>query len=145
MADAFIVDTSVFVRWFLEQEPGYEHAREIRGSFVAGGVILQTVDFARIELANVLRKQGLLKGRFSVEEYMAASRSVDDIGVTIHITDAAALERAAELAARLMLGFYDAVFVDRAIEEGLSLLTSDRRLANAVGTAVPVEVLRSGP
>lgn len=142
VADAFIVDTCVFVRWFLQQDPGYEHARAIRSSFLAGDVILQTVDCARFELSNVLRRQGLLKGLLSVEEYVAASRSVDDLGVTIHVTDAAALERSAELAARFTLTFFDAVFIDRAIEAGVPLLTTDRHLANAVGNAVSIEVLR---
>ena len=63
----------------------------------------------------------------------------------IHGTDADALERAGELATRCTLRFFDAVLVDRALQRGMPLLTSDRKLANAVGTAAPVEILRGIP
>ncbi|MEV0235109.1 hypothetical protein [Nonomuraea sp. NPDC050786] len=62
MADAYIVDTGVFLRWFVDQ-PGYEHAREMQDAFLRGQVMLETADFARIEVAGVLRKKGLLSGR----------------------------------------------------------------------------------
>ena len=70
---------------------------------------------------------------------------VTDLGITIHGTDADALERAGELATRCTLRFFDAVLVDRALQRGMPLLTSDRKLANAVGTAAPVEILRGIP
>ncbi|MBE1588666.1 hypothetical protein ACFPOI_54705 [Nonomuraea angiospora] len=41
MADAYLVDTSVFLRWFVDQ-PGYEHAREIQDAFLRGRVALET-------------------------------------------------------------------------------------------------------
>lgn len=71
--------------------------------------------------------------------------SIDDLGITIHGTDADALERAGELATRCMLRFFDAVLVDRALRRGMPLLTSDRKLANAVGAVAPVEILRGIP
>ncbi|SEG73869.1 hypothetical protein SAMN04489712_110164 [Thermomonospora echinospora] len=50
MADAYLVDTGVFLRWFVDQE-GFEHAREIQQAFLDGTVLLETVDFARVEVA----------------------------------------------------------------------------------------------
>ncbi len=144
MADAFLVDTSVFVRWFLRQV-GYEHAREIRTGFLAGSVRLQTVDCVRFELGHVLRTRGLLKGRLDGKEYLAATRSIDDLDITVHVTDGDALERSAELAWQRSLRFFDAVLMDRALVEGLPLLTSDRRLVNAVGVTGAVEILRGVP
>ncbi|MEU4831963.1 hypothetical protein [Streptosporangium sp. NPDC023615] len=61
MADAYIVDTGVFLRWFVDQ-PGFEHAREVQEAFLDDLVMLETADFARIEVAGVLRKKGLLVG-----------------------------------------------------------------------------------
>ncbi|MGH3697839.1 MAG: type II toxin-antitoxin system VapC family toxin [Pseudonocardiaceae bacterium] len=144
VADCFVVDTSVFLRWYVPQI-GFEHAREVRQDFLAGAVALETVDSTRFELGHVLRTKGLLKGHLSVAQYRAAVRSIDDLGITIHGTDADALERAGELATRCMLRFFDAVFVDRALQRGMPLLTSDRKLANAVGTVAPVEILRGIP
>ena len=105
----------------------------------------QTVDFARIEVAGVLREKGFLAGRLTLEEFTAAVRVFDDIGVTVDLTTVDRLERAAQLAAGKMLGMYDALFVQRARELSLPLLTSDARLGRAVDGTVQVEVLRSLP
>jgi predicted nucleic acid-binding protein len=142
--DAFVVDTSVFVRWFLEQV-GYEHAREVRARFLAGALRLETVDCVRFELGHVLRTRGLLLGRLDGKEYVAATRAIDDLGVAVQITDVDALESASELAWRRNLRFFDAVLVHRAMERGIPLLTSDRKLATAVGTLAPIELLRGVP
>jgi predicted nucleic acid-binding protein len=95
-----------------------------------------------ITVAGVLREKGLLGGRLTPEEFAAAVRVIDDIGVTVHETTADRLEHAASLAAKRMLGMYDALFVHLAQELGLPILTSDARLARAAGTTARVEVLR---
>ncbi|HEY6788043.1 MAG TPA: type II toxin-antitoxin system VapC family toxin, partial [Trebonia sp.] len=126
-------------------QDGFVHARELQQKLIDGTAVAETVDFARVEVAGVLRKKGFLAGRLSLEEFTAAVRVIDDIGVTIHPTTADRLERAAELAARKMLGMYDALFVQLARELGLPLLTSDAKLSRAVNGTVQVEVLQSSP
>jgi hypothetical protein len=54
VADAYVVDTGVFLRWFVDQE-GFEHARELQRRLVAGSAAMETADFARVEVAGVLR------------------------------------------------------------------------------------------
>ena len=92
-----------------------------------------------------MRTRGLLKGRLEGKEYLAATRSIDDLDITVHVTDGDALERSAELAWQRNLRFFDAVLMDRALVEGLPLLTSDRRLVNAAGATGSVEILRGVP
>jgi predicted nucleic acid-binding protein len=106
-----------------------------------GSVTMTTADFARIEVAGVLRKKGLLAGRLTAEEFTAAVRVIDDIGVTVHVTTADRLERAAGLAANKRLGMYDAVFVQLAEELKLPLMTADLKLRRATEGTVQVEVL----
>lgn len=72
-----------------------------------------------------MRKKGLLPGRLTVEEFTAAVRVIDDIGVVVHDTTADRLERAAAIAAGKNLGMYDALFVQLARE--LDLATVDHR------------------
>jgi len=141
VADAYVVDTGVFLRWFVDQD-GFEHARELQQKLVHGSTAVETVDFARVEVAGVLRKKGLLAGRLTAEEFTAAVRVIDDIGVTVHETTADRLERSAAMAARKNLGMYDALFVQLARELDLPLLTTDRRLQRAAEGSVTVEVLR---
>ena len=141
VADAYVVDTGVFLRWFVDQE-GFEHAQELQQKLVVGSMTVATVDFARVEVAGVLRKKGLLAGRLTADEFAAAVRIIDDIGVTVYATTADRLERAAALAAQRKLGMYDALFVHLSQELGLPILTSDARLSRAVSGITQVEVLR---
>jgi predicted nucleic acid-binding protein len=148
VAEAYVAHTGVFLRWFVDQD-GFEHARELHQELVDGSTTVATVDFARVEVAGVLRKKGLLAGRLTAEEFTAAVRVIDDIGVTVHATTADRLERAAGLAARRSLGMYDALFVQLADELDLPLLTTDLRLRKAAEDLVQIEVVRgigqSGP
>lgn len=137
----YLVDTGVFVRWFIDQD-GWEHARKIRDEFVQGAVILETVDFVRIETANVLRKAGLLKGILTPETFATLARAIDDLGILAHITDADVLERGARLATSRNVAVYDAIVVVRAMELGIPLLTSDQRLCRAVDGLVQTELLQ---
>jgi predicted nucleic acid-binding protein len=92
VADAYVVDTGVFLRWFIDQD-GFEHARGLQQRLIDGAVTAATVDFARIEVAGVLRKKGFLAGRLTLEEFTAAVRVIDDIGVTVHPTTVDRLAR----------------------------------------------------
>lgn len=139
--DEWLLDTGVVVRWFVEQ-PGWEHAREVLDDYLDGITGLQTVDLVRIEAAAVLRKVGLLKGLLDEAAFVSAARAVDDLGVTVHLTDVDMLERAARLATDRMVAVYDAVVVVRALDLGLPLLTTDARLCRAVDGLLSTTLLR---
>ncbi|WP_165485283.1 type II toxin-antitoxin system VapC family toxin [Protofrankia symbiont of Coriaria ruscifolia] len=140
-AQTYVVDTGVFVRWFLAQD-GYEHAREIQKRFVLDEITLVTTDIARIELAHVLRTKGCVPGLLDRNSYVKAVRTIDDLGMEIRPTDAETLERAVDWAVQLSLRFFDALFVDLAVQTGCPLLTSDIRLARAATRYISTEVLR---
>lgn len=141
MADTYLVDTGVFVRWYLDQV-GFEHAQQIKSSFRAGSLSLETIDHVRFEIGHVLRTNGLLHQKISKDEYVLAVRSLDDAGVVVHRTDADALQRAATLAASRYINYYDALIVDRAVQRGLPLLTADKSLCDAAAGLVQTELLR---
>lgn len=138
-----MVDANVFLRWYVDQI-GFEHAREIRDRFLAGEVRLETVDSVRIEFAHILHVKGVRKGRVDPEDYVTLVR-LDDLGVTVHPTEVDAIERAANLAVTRNLRFFDAVIAERALRAGLPLLTSDKKLSNAVAGLVPTQILRGVP
>ncbi|MGI9003148.1 MAG: hypothetical protein ACR2GH_16065 [Pseudonocardia sp.] len=87
MADRFLVDTCVFVRWYIEQD-GYQDALSLQSAYLAGGVELETVDFVRYELGDVLRRKGLLLKKIMPSDYVAAVRSLDDLEIPVHVTTA---------------------------------------------------------
>lgn len=140
MASTYVVDTGVYLRWFVDQGR-FEHARELQRSLITGTAMVETVDFARIEVAGV-RARTPSADRRTVGEFTAAVQVIDDLGVTVHTTTADLLERAASLAARKNLGMYDALFIEPAEESGLPLLTTDVKLSHAAHGIVPIEVLQ---
>lgn len=138
--EAYVLDTSVIVRWFLAQS-GWEHARKVRDQFLAGDVTVETVECARFETPWVLRKRGLLPGHLTIDEYLAGCRGIDDLGVFVAPTDVDTIEQAAFLCTTRSIDFFDAIFVARALHSGRPVLTADARLARGVGDLVPVVVL----
>ena len=136
----YVVDTSVFLRWWVEQV-GFQHARRVREQFVAGAIALATPDFTRIEHAEVLRRKGLLEGVMSLEEYLVAVALLDVLGVEMVVLDTDELVRAAGLAATRSLRMFDAIGASLALSRGLRLLTGDARSARALAGVVDVEVL----
>jgi len=137
---SYVVDTSVFVRWWVEQV-GWQHARQVRDDFVAGDVTLIAPEFTRIEHAEVLRKKGLLDGLMTEPEYLAAVQSLDIMGVEMITLDHDGLVRAAALAARRSVRMFDALGASLALDRGIPLLTGDAKCARALAGVVDVEVL----
>lgn len=140
MAERYLLDTCVAVRWFLEQ-PGYEDALRFQAAYLAGDIDLQTVDFVRFELGDVLRRKGLLLQKMAIEDYVAAARSIDDLKIKVHVTTADVLEQAAELAGRRMIAFFDAVLVAWSVELGMTILTSDAKLCSAAAGVARTQLL----
>jgi predicted nucleic acid-binding protein len=136
----YVVDTSVFLRWWVEQV-GWQHAQRVRDQFVAGDIALLTPEFTRIELAEVLRRKGLLEGVLTETDYLTAVESLDLLGIDLVALDRADLVRAAALASKRSLRMFDAVGASLALDRGLPLLTGDARSARALAGVVEVEVL----
>ena len=138
--DAYIVDTSVLVRWFLGQA-GWQTARKYRDDFLDGTLSLQTVECARFELPWALRKKGLIPGQLTIEEYIAAVRVIDDWSIHVEPFDVDDIEQSAVLSAEHNMTFFDATFVFRALVTGVPLLTADARLAHAAEGLVEVRLI----
>lgn len=138
-SNGYIIDTSVLVRWFLRQS-GWQKAQEYRDQFIAGQISLETVECARFELPHVLRKKGVIQGKLTPDEYRAAVRVIDDLGIHVEPLDVDTLEDCAVLALRQQVQFFDSVFLHRAMVTDLPLLTADGPLAT-IATRLDVDVV----
>lgn len=137
MTDGYVLDSSVAVRWYLEQ-PGFEHAREVRDA----GVRLECPAVLRWELGNVLRLKGVASGLLAAEEVLQALQDLPVLGVRVHEDDEASTSSAARLSLMRSISMFDAAFVVLALRTGLPLLTADARMARGVAGLVSTELLR---
>lgn len=135
VAERWVVDTSVFVRWYLRQ-PGWEQARTLRDDFLAARAEISTVECARFELPHVLRRMGYLRGLLTREDCIAAARTIDDLEIRVTPMDVEQLEAATILALDHQVSFFDGVFVHAALRADGRLATADQgqaQLANGLG------------
>lgn len=137
MSDGYVLDSSVAVRWYLDQ-PGSEHAREVRDA----GARLLAPAVLRWELGNVLRLKGVARGLLSAAEVLQALRDLPLLGVQVREDGEASTLAAARLSLSRSVSFFDAAFVVLALRTGLPLLTADARLARGVAGLVSTELLR---
>lgn len=140
MNDAYVVDTSVILRWYAEQI-GFEHAREIRGGFLAGAIRREAPDICRWELGNVLRKIAA-RHALTEQQVVQSVSDLDVLGVVVHPTSMDDLTLITRLAVRRSLSLFDAAFVSLALQTGLPLLTADAKLVRAVGGLISTDLLR---
>ena len=140
MTESYLVNTGVFLRWYVDQN-GFEHAREIQQHFLDGGLELQTVDFVCIELAEVLRKKGYLAKLLTRDECLAAARDLDDLGIEINSTSTEILQVAVGLAVDRNLRVFDALLVAHALIRKVAVLTADAKLCKAVDGVVHTTLL----
>jgi predicted nucleic acid-binding protein len=137
VTDGYVLDSSVAVRWYLDQ-PGFEHAREVRDA----GLRLECPAVLRWELGNVLRLKGVLPGLLTPQDVLQALRDLPVLGVRVHEDDEASTLAAAQLSFSRSISLFDAAFVVHALRTGLPLLTADARLARGVAGVISTELLR---
>ena len=122
---ACVVDASVIAA-ALFQEPHAGRARVL----LAGGQELYAPELIHAEVANVIWKR---HRRREVDEQEAADLLTDLLRLPIWTTPSAELAPAAlQLALQLHRTVYDCLYVALAIQTKTVLVTSDRRLINAL-------------
>ncbi len=129
----FVVDASVAVKWFLS-EPHSDAA--VRLLLPEHRLIAPELVFS--EVTHTLLK----RCRSGEIQHAQAVRALTELTVMIRIRPAAHLTlRALDLAALHDRSAYDAIYVALAIEQDCPMITADRRLYNALHSALPDTML----
>jgi predicted nucleic acid-binding protein len=139
--NAYVLDSSVAIRWYLDQ-PGHEHAREIRDRLVEGTIQLVAPAVLRWEVANVLRKLGALTGKLTESDVTDALLDLPVLGVEIVEDDEASTIDAVTVSLERRISVFDASFALQSLQTGYPLLTADIRLARSGAGWLSTEVLR---
>ncbi len=118
----FVVDTSVALKWFVEeQKADVLRARQLQDAYLEGRCILFAPGLLLFELANAL-KSGR---RFKPSEVLTAVRFVLDLELRLWGFRLSTLTRAVEVAASCGVPVYDSYFLAMALESGSVLVTAD--------------------
>ena len=123
-----VVDTSVIIKWYRQEEVDADAALAIRSAYLAGDVQLVGPDLALTEFANVMRYMKDL----NTEQVQQAVDSLFAMRLTWLTPTAAVLKRAAAIAREHETPVYDAVFAAVAEELSALYVTADERFVKRV-------------
>ncbi len=118
-----IVDASVVVKWFLEEEDS-EKARELRKDSQEGKIKLVVPELLFLEVLNVLQRKGGTEA-----EVQEAQKILWDMQFEIIPLDKIILTKTIELSIKYRLTIYDALYAAIAQSQGVSLITADVALS----------------
>jgi predicted nucleic acid-binding protein len=126
----FVVDASVAVKWFLP-EPYSEEALRL----LDGERELLVPDLLWAEVGNVLWKRWR-QGEIPEDAATGILQDLRKLPLAVHPSEEIT-EVAWSFATRLGRSFYDSLYLSLAANQSCSMVTADRRLWNAVASAVP--------
>ena len=120
----FVVDASVAVKWYVK-EVMRDKALEVRNHFVSELIELEAPSLLLYEVGNALRHHpGSTPG-----DCAEAVKQLGNLGLVIHDLDDLTADKAASLAYKEKLTFYDAVYLALAKNLEAMLVTADDKLA----------------
>jgi predicted nucleic acid-binding protein len=134
MADKVVVDSSVVIKWFVE-EPYTVEAHRILETYETGTLLLLAPDLLYAEVGNIIWKKHRFQGLAAedAEEVLAAFRLVTFV-VT---SNAVLLEEAYRLAVTHQRTVYDALYLALSLQEHCPWVTADEKIVNALATTFP--------
>lgn len=132
-----VLDTSVVVKWFRQEEKGARYALAYRNAYLEGQISIVLPDLALYELANVLCH----KRDLTVEQIVQALDSLLEMELLWADPSAELLARAVRVARQCQVTLYDAVFVALAQWMGAPLVTADEYLVRQTTCEVMVQQL----
>ena len=137
MKKAVVVDTSIAVKWVLD-EPDSSIAQALLANWINKEVALLAPALLAYEMANILH-QNVRKGQITVEHAQRVLRKILLSELELDFSQSLPLGiRALELASKYNLpASYDAHFLALAEREDCELWTSDTRMWRAVQGKIP--------
>jgi len=132
MRDVVVVDTSIAIKWVL-QESDSEIAETMLIEWSSNGVVILAPALLTYEVTNALYKKAR-KGEITFETAKEALTKVLLSGVALNFSQDSNLgRRAIELARQFGLtASYDAHYLALAEREGCELWTADKRMWNSI-------------
>jgi len=122
-----IVDASVVVKWFVEEEYSRE-ARLVRDAYANRLIDIAAPSLLPYEVLNALK----YSGAFGEEELKEVAKTLEDFQLTLYNLEGKLAEKSVELAMRKGITIYDASYVALAQILNTELYTADEKLIRKV-------------
>ncbi|MSP13555.1 MAG: PIN domain-containing protein [Chloroflexi bacterium] len=125
-----VLDTSVIVKWFRQEEVLAQQALNVRDRYLRGDFSVAVPTLVAYELANVLA----FKTDLSTVQVQEAVQSIFDIKLEWVVPSKSLVRRAVEISRTYATTVYDATFIAIAEERAGILITADERLSRKLLT-----------
>ena len=122
----FVIDASVILKWFVEEEKGTKEALGIKQNHIEGKYTLVIPDIAIYEVGNALR----YKPDSLPREVSRYCRNLYELNLDIVAFPIEIIDLTIEISFQNDITFYDASYIALAKELGLQFITADERLYN---------------
>lgn len=123
-----VVDASVVVKWFVEEE-GSEEALAIRRRYIEEEVKIVAPELIHFEILNALRYKGL----FTAPEIKRIAESLDAYSFDLRSLRGEYAAQAVEAALENDITVYDSSYVSLARREDAQFYTGDQKLVQRLG------------
>lgn len=130
-ADLIVVDASVAVKWFHEEEDT-DIAEKLQEQIARGEIRAIVPPLLFYEVANVLT----LKAGSEIEQIVEAHKVLENLPFQVVEVIHTVLEEAIRIAHQNHLSVYDSIYVALAILSGATLITADRKLAETFNSPI---------
>lgn len=132
-----VVDASVVVKWFVEEEYSRE-ARLVRNAYSDGLIDLAAPTIMPFEVLNALK----YSAHFGEDELKHIAGILEAFQITLYNLEGELAERTVEIAMRKGVTIYDASYVALAEALDSTLYTADERLIGRIGDPERVAHIR---
>jgi predicted nucleic acid-binding protein len=133
-----VVDASVVVKWFLEEDFS-EEARRLRDDHASGLLELQAPSLLPYEVLNAAKFADV----FSASELLRIAEAVDGMGIPLHPPEGHLSRSTMQLASLAHLTIYDASYLALAQDLKVPIYSADDALIRASGGGIDTRHIRS--
>jgi predicted nucleic acid-binding protein len=128
MDGSVVLDTSVVLKWFRQEEVLADPALALRAAYLDGRLLVVVPSLVAYELANVLRYTEDL----SIDQVQQAVQSLFDMGLEWVSPSGTMMRRAVEIGRVYETTVYDAAFAALAESLSSTFVTAHKRLARCL-------------
>ncbi|MGH2584781.1 MAG: type II toxin-antitoxin system VapC family toxin [Dehalococcoidia bacterium] len=136
VTEAWTLDVSVAIKWYLRDEELLEQADAVFSAFVDGSLGIATPDYFFDEASNILRT-AVIRGRLTADQARDDHSLLLNLGTVTVEPTAARRSAALDIALTHNIAYYDALYLQVSDEIGIPLLTADRPFFERIVGAFP--------